>query len=489
MRREPQVPRPSARALEVLLTALEDQAARSEDVRAALSEVQAWLGRVLPNGDPPGLREEVLVPAPDRRSLAQSATTAAAEESGPGARAEPVSDLDLVARRARWKADAVSFARERRAATGDAESPERVEFQAREAGLRERAAQLRDCATWWIDTPRRLPTDDELSEISSCYALLSRAAEVVHELEELGALDPAPPSELLYVLAEIQSALLASLAPTDQRQDDDQRDLFGWLKAQTTRHRIYVDRHMRLDDPAETGRTEERAARLERIRDALIDRHHQRRGRQRILGKVRYHMQKAQESGAACEQDHDAIEGAAREWCELGLAPGDPTLQKLAAEFHRLHGEGRVPGTFLARVLDAEAPQVKRPIVPRLDALEVLPAMLAGRTAVLFADAVAPDGGEALRRALGLTELRWVVLPEEPEVEARIAAEISAGDPGLILLGRRLEPDAYASFKQLCLDTQRPFVRLVQGYEPSRVAHQILRQIGWRLRASLAEQR
>lgn len=490
MTREPQVPRPSPRALGALLAALEEQASRREDVRSALAEVQAWLARVLASGDASVLDDKVLVPAGAR--LTSSLARAAQAEDG---RAVRDADLSRVARRSRWKSDAVLFVVERRRAQDEAGAgaalPEaaRLELRAREASLRERAAEIGECSTWWLDTSRPLPSDAALHEIASCYALLSRAAEVVHELEESGALEPAPPSDLLYVLAEIQSALLTSLGPVEHRHDDDQRDLFGWLKAQTTRHRIYVDRHMRLDDPAELGRSDERAARLEELREALLAHHRRRRGRQRLLRKVRYHLQKAAESGAEGARDLPTIESAAREWCELGLHPGDPSLKELVAEYVRRHADGVSPGPFVTRVLEAAAPAPQAPSAPRLDALEVLPPMLAGRTALVLAEDDATFDEEELRRALGLAGLDRVVLPDGPDVERVIAAEIATRRPGLVLLGRRLDPEAYAEFKRLCLEAELPFVRLIQGYEAPRVAQQILRQIGWRLRASVAEQR
>jgi hypothetical protein len=88
-------------------------------------------------------------------------------------------------------------------------------------------------------------------------------------LDAEGALSPVPAPDLLFLLAESQSSLLTALAHCDLRGDSDQRDLFLWLKEQTTRHRVYVDRHMRLDDPADSTKAAELMDRLEQTAKSI----------------------------------------------------------------------------------------------------------------------------------------------------------------------------------------------------------------------------
>ena len=88
---------------------------------------------------------------------------------------------------------------------------------------------------------------------------------------------------------------------------------------------------------------------------------------------------------------------------------------------------------------------------------------------------------EPLAAALHLTQIHWVELPTEEPLET-LAREIAGDDVDLVLIAERLPEDQYAEFKRLCLVSGRPFVRLPDGLEPDRVAHQVLRQVGWRLR-------
>lgn len=88
---------------------------------------------------------------------------------------------------------------------------------------------------------------------------------------------------------------------------------------------------------------------------------------------------------------------------------------------------------------------------------------------------------EPLAAALHLTQINWVELPAEEPLET-LAREIRGVDVDLVLITEHLPEEEYAEFKRLCLASGRPFVRLPDGLEPNRVAHQVLRQVGWRLR-------
>lgn len=478
-----------SRALEILSDALEEVARRRPEVRDALGDLAHWLER-LARGEV--LEDRVLTPQPGRATLSRGPLHGDDGRSRDAALRQV--DLALIVRRARWKADAVRFAAMRRKVIAGGEGGDGTEaVRARETELRARLAGISDCTTIWLDSPRPMPADEVLDDVAACYDFVARAAEVVEELEAVGALDPAPPSELLYLLAEGQSALLAALATTDQRLDSDQRDLFAWLKGQTTRHRIYVDRHMRLDDPAPMQGAAARLERLEGMREALLARHLRRRGRTRLLNKVRYHVTKVVEGGGVVQDsDRNAIESAASEWRALGLPPGDSSLRRLLTDFSRAPGAD-VPTVVrdllqhTARTPDREDEPVARQ--RRADPVGELAPLVQGQAALVLAEVQDDDLERGLRETLGFETLRWVVLPlsetdaeTERQLAARVEQEIRETPDGLVLLARRLPQDAYAEFKSLCMGLRRPFVRLTGTLDPPTVAHQVLRQIGWRLR-------
>jgi hypothetical protein len=238
--------------LHLLLNTLLEVGQERADVRAALFHLRVALGG-MEGEEGEVLAQRTLTPHPSRRDFQR--------ESASVDRATDGVHLDLIVKRARWKSEACRFAIRRRCeapSNGDVEG-----LAAEENGLRARREELEDCYAWMLDSPRPLPEDKRVEEVALCYDVVARAAELCLELDAEGALSPVPAPDLLFLLAESQSSLLTALAHCDLRGDSDQRDLFLWLKEQTTRHRVYVDRHMRLDDPADSTKAAELMDRLE----------------------------------------------------------------------------------------------------------------------------------------------------------------------------------------------------------------------------------
>ena len=73
------------------------------------------------------------------------------------------------------------------------------------------------------------------------------------------------------------------------------------------------------------------------------------------------------------------------------------------------------------------------------------------------------------------------------EREATLCALLEEGEPRLFLLGVRLEAEEYNAFKASCLERKFAFVRLPGQLTADAIAHQVMRQVGWRLRAQLDE--
>jgi len=469
---------PPPSAARVLLCALVELAEEKRDVREALLQVSGWLnthlGQSTGGGD--GEADMVVQLRQDRR----------VEERG-----MREVDLDLVSRRARWKARASRFAAER--ASEATPGPEREqEFISRERELRLERDSIDDCFGWMLDPYRRLPDGERMEQIACCYDNVALAAEVTLRLDGEGVLEPGPPSELLYLLAESQSALLAGLGAVDLRGDSDQRDLFLWLKHQTTRHRIYVDRHMRLDDPADFRAHTDLASRLRKTSEGLFRRREAKRQRGQLLNKVRYHMRRVAEGESFAEPDHDSIRQTVASWHELGLPPGDRALRELLEPLAKLLPEGTELGPEIKRVIESQPTTFgadAQDSAPRPDLVERASALLEGRSVLLFSPEEDSGTGDELIRTLELAGLKWVVLPQEDtDLGGRLEAEIRDTSISLVLIAVRLGADEYSLFKNLCIELDKPFVRLPSGTGPPQVAHQVLRQVGRRLRGPGTDQ-
>ena len=68
------------------------------------------------------------------------------------------------------------------------------------------------------------------------------------------------------------------------------------------------------------------------------------------------------------------------------------------------------------------------------------------------------EGLDGLAPALGLASLRFVALDEDEDVLSALEAEVANPETDLVMIAYRLPPETYARFKELCMESGRPFV-------------------------------
>jgi hypothetical protein len=277
------------------------------------------------------------------------------------------------------------------------------------------------------------------------------------------------------LLAEAQSALLAAVRALDLRGDSDQRDLFQWLKDQTTRHRIYVDRHMRLDDPADPNGWSDLGQRLQTKLEEIALRGQERRDRQQILNKLRFHARKVLEAGRLLDADRNSILATLELFGDPAEARRERPLLDLLEPLARTFGDDEALGPVLRAIVPAAGGSAPRR--PLDEASE----LLAGSHVLMLAAAEDEEARQTLVAELRLGELEWIAV-EDPDGTELLEREIPRTAARLVLLGTRLTPAAYAEFKRLSTEHSKLFVRLPEGLTPDVVARQVLRQVGWRLR-------
>lgn len=478
------IPRPVREAGGTILDALLALAAEREDVRRALTTVNAWLARELTR------RAEVArtsaAPAPSPAELPAVHHDDVLVPRGPAPAPDDTRPVDLarIAARALWKADALALALARRAA-GPAPGPD---LRQRESELRSRQSAAGAPWAWMLDAPPARVEDDALEVLRRNYSNVARIAERLEQLERAEALEPAPPVDLLRLVAEAQSALLAALAGVGLRQDDDQRDLFQWLRDRTTRHRIYVDRHMRLEDPANPHSADELARRFEELAERALSQGAGRKHRTQLLNKVRYHVRRLIEGVAAPADEWNSLAAALERWREHHLELNDRGLVEVLGPLAALE----VP----AGISDAAAPVILEALrlvrgqdPARPDALAEVAVLLGGRRALMVSDTSDPAARAALAQELGLADLGWLTVPpvtadgaRSDERIAAILAGLTASTAELVFMGVKLPQEEYLAFKDACVARHLPFVRLPGTLAPGAVAHQTARQVGWRLR-------
>ncbi|MEZ6017697.1 MAG: hypothetical protein R3F49_21495 [Planctomycetota bacterium] len=506
----------------MLLDALLGLAAEREDVRRALTTVNAWFARELGRCAESARAARVGAQELGGAELAGNDPSHGILVPRGGAPAEdtrPV-DLERVRLRAAWKGEALRLALAKRAA-GTAPGPE---LRAQEADLRARQSAVGGPWAWMLDAPPARVADQALGNLAQCYEVVARVSEGVLQLEQAESFDPAPPVDLLRLVAETQSSLLAALVVVGLRQDEDQRDLFQWLRERTTRHRIYVDRHMRLEDPADPNAVGDLARRFEEAHERALRLGAGRKQRVQLLNKVRYHVRRLIDGGASSPLEWSALGGALARWREHGLELGDRGLQEVLGALTGMdvppEAAGGDAGDAHGAALDAALTLARGGDSPRADSVEEVRRLLNGKRALMVGEA--PDGAarEALADALGLAHLDWLALPMADSAGAAPAGEVSEGPgseagssqagssqagsastearaalivasleqarPDVVFMGLRLPQAEYQAFKDRCVELKLPFVRLPGPPSPGAVARQTLRQVGWRLREQAA---
>lgn len=445
----------------VVLPALLERADTDERVRRALHELGAWLVARF-SGSGSGLHEWTVPRG--------HASEGGSRSHRPERERRPV-DLGLVRQRSEWKAEACRWAADEAGAGSD-------DARRRGQDLAERRKGLDDCFPWML---RRSYEAGLLRPVAEAYDNVAFAAGAVAELSDLGALEPAPPPALLYALAEVQSALLAALARADVRSDSDQRDLFLWLKDQTTVHRIYVDRHMRLDDPADYSDFEGIRRRVAGAIEEARASHARKRRRRELLKKVDYHAARVASAPDPREHEWASLADAVGQWIEEGLPLADPELRRRFGRNLRERVPPEVPAAL--QPLLSQEPAAGSPRRCRPETVDRVADLLGGLRVSLLSELDPGPLGDELRQRFGLAELRWVPVSPDRDAEPALDAAIAAHEVDLVLIAVRLPAAAYSSFRRRCQERQLPFVRLPRGFEPEEVAYHVQRQVARRLRS------
>lgn len=497
----------------MLLSTCVRAAAEDAGTRRALTTLSSWLGREVDRlgSARPAKPHGVITPAARGRDV----------DGEPATDGKRVTEsLSLVVRRARWKATACRLTLDRRnvdeLSSGEREAA-LAQITVREQSLRTRLTGLPDTSTWMLDIPfgRRVSEDgafdvdqaavDRFELVAISYETLALAAETAMELDEAGAFQGGPPAQLLYLMAEAQSALLASLAEAPTRSDSDQRDVFLWLKEQTTRFRIYVDRHMRLDDPADPKAWGDLTERLRKSAREIVEQRKTRRQRGQLLNKLRYHVHRLEEEPDLLVSEVESLSVALERWVEAGFSKSDRQLSELlagleeradeedsdgaaalSALFERL-GLGEKAKSASSETASGQPQRTTSRKAAERNAklIEDVKELLNGRKVVLFAEGLEESERNAIHTELGSEAFEYdkVLLSSSAAERWQVlSARLDSDVVDLFLLGVKLPQDEYQSFKDACLERKRPFVRLPGVAAPAAIAHQITRQVGWRLR-------
>jgi len=397
--------------------------------------------------------------------------------------------FELIAKRCRLKAEGCRWAAERLRLKSEG-ADHQAEIVPFDRQIVERANQLPDCRLWMNSSRSPVPDDPASFDIvGGCFDALAEAmtlasvsSDVAHRKNVM--------AEVLYVVAEAQSALRSGIQSIDGPTDHDQIQAFQWLKTVAAERKIFIERHITIDDPADPR---DWPSILDRIR-VLMERVEfgvaQMRKRRKLLNKIKYLLEQTQGTDPDQQSVHwRTIANTVHELVEDGLPPSSKTLRELLLP--HIDAAPDLPDMskgFALAVREMKRAQNggvtdKQAHRDNSESSDIRRAarLLRGRKLVLIGGDARPARKEALEKAFGLSELTWVETTPGQSVNS-FAPIVARPDVAAVVLAIRWASHSYGEVRQFCDKYDKPLVWLPGGYNPNQMAAHILGQCSHRLR-------
>jgi hypothetical protein len=401
-------------------------------------------------------------------------------------------DFALIETRCRLKAEGCRWAQSRRRMLSDGVDFH-LEIDPKDRELISRAKQVPNCYLWMNHPSGPAPSDLSLYDnVAGCFEAVADAVALVKHIEEEEGSDQTEFEAALDLLAEAQSALRMAITAIEGPMDNDQTEIFHWLKATAQERQVFIRRFMRLDDPADPTQSRALMARIEAIDSRLQDSRRRERQRKKLLGKVRHKVSIIQQNPAAAEEEWRILAASVDELITDGLPPSNRELREIVLPvIEHLPDSFEAPvnfqlvlrevDRFLASTSPVEAPVVAQPSAEVVESAR----LLRGRSLVLIGGDKRQGAYQALKEAFGLSDLVWIETREHESIEG-FAPYVARPDVAAVVLAIRWSSHSYGEVKNFCDRHDKPLVRLPGGYNPNQVAAQIMMQCSGRLAAQVA---
>ncbi|MDX1961749.1 MAG: hypothetical protein SFX18_01270 [Pirellulales bacterium] len=396
-------------------------------------------------------------------------------------------ELSLIEARCRLKAEAARWAFTRQRLLGEgANYATDVEPKNRE--IIARAKELPNCFLWMCHSSAPAPSNMSMyDEVAGCFEVVADGLALVQQLENGGETDEAALELALDLLAEAQSALRVAIQVIDGPPDTDQREVFHWLRGAATAKQIFLQKYMRLDDPADPTRWHDLQNRIGAIQQRTEQSKSSRNNCKRLLGKVRYKAGQILKNPAQAAKEWESLIATICELIQGGLAPSNRDLRELLLPIIDELPEMETYPEELSRVLAeidrflavTPPPETSSPTKQSPEVQEVS-RLLQGKSLVLIGGDKRQGAYQALRDDFGLRELFWIETRAH-ESHENFEPYVARPDVAAVLLAIRWSSHSYGEVKSFCDDYDKPLIRLPAGYNTNQVAAQIMQQASGRL--------
>lgn len=211
-------------------------------------------------------------------------------------------------------------------------------------------ARSEGASTWIVDVLS--PDPDALDRLAMCLDAVADAADLVILRRRYGLTGLADRREALEWFAAVQSALRIVSRSLRQTPDEDQRAAFDWLARATDADRIFVARHMRLDDPLDPDRVPEVAELVAASLAALKERADRDDAVRKGLQTLRYLANRMRE-GKGTSLELGKIIQLLNQLVDAGLQPTRLELREVLLPIRGSLRAVGAPGDGYSRVLTA----------------------------------------------------------------------------------------------------------------------------------------
>ena len=389
-------------------------------------------------------------------------------------------DLPWIEARCRLKAEGSHWAAARQQRLRDG-APFDTEIEPKDREIIAKAQSLPNCFLWMNHFTAPVPPDLRCWEdVAGCFESAAMAVALLRQVIEKGDEYRAFLEKAIDLTAEAQSALRLAVEMVEAKPDNDQYNLFKWLRQMATEEQVYIQRYMRLDDPADPTRwhdLQERVGQLDAEIDALRQRDKQ---HTKLFTKAQYHARLIRD-GKGTAGDWNKVVEVVDTLVGQGTPPSSTDLRDMLLPIVDDLPETSEPPEGLRRVLveidrhlaaqSAPAPQVLRETTS--DEVRKAAELYKDKTLVLIGGDRRPNAYAALKTALGLKELVWISTREH-ELTEYFVPFIARPDVDAVLLAIRWSSHSYGDVKVICDKHGKEFFRLPAGYNPNQVAHQLL---------------
>ena len=253
---------------------------------------------------------------------------------------------------------------------------------------------------------------------------------------------------------------------------------------------MYVPRYLKRDHRTDPASWPDVARRIAGAAARLRQSGERDRFRRKAVQNLRHKLTKLRDRPDESAGEWPRIVELIDEVVAAGLPPSNVELRDLLLPvLDRVPDDLDLPPSVglvlreIDRYLEDRPPDDAPPAEPPTPEVAEVAALLSGREAVLIGGHVRPDRRDALVEAFGLADLNWVSTPEHTSVSV-FEAPIARPEVAVVLLATRWSNHDYQNVKDYCEEHGKLFVKLPAGYHPNQVAHQILGQVGDRLRAA-----